>query len=77
MVALLQASCLKVMHSASEDLQALHHAYGVLPAPLFDTQVAAGLVGLDPSMSYQKLVAELCGVPLEKGETCLTGCAVP
>lgn len=69
MVALLQASCLKVMHSASEDLQALHHAYGVLPAPLFDTQVAAGLVGLDPSMSYQKLVAELCGVPLEKGET--------
>lgn len=69
MIALLQAPCLKVMHSASEDLQALHHTYGVLPQPLFDTQVAAGLVGLDPSMSYQKLVAELCGVPLEKGET--------
>lgn len=69
MIALLQAPCLKVMHSASEDLQALHHTYGVLPQPLFDTQVAASLVGLDPSMSYQKLVAELCGVPLEKGET--------
>src|SRR5690606_10928113 len=30
----------KVMHSASEDLQALHHTYGILPRPLFDTQVA-------------------------------------
>ncbi|SDD22058.1 ribonuclease D [Aquimonas voraii] len=69
MRALLDAPTLKVMHSASEDLQALHHAYGCLPAPLFDTQIAAGLAGLDPSLSYQKLVAELCGVTLEKGET--------
>lgn len=69
MIEFLQAPCLKVMHSASEDLQALHHTYGCLPRPLFDTQVAAALAGLDPSLSYQKLVAELCGVPLEKGET--------
>lgn len=66
---LLQSPALKVMHSAGEDLQALHHAYGCLPVPLFDTQTAAGLAGLDPSLSYQKLVAELCGVALEKGET--------
>lgn len=69
MIELLRAPCLKVMHSAGEDLQALHHTYGCLPTPLFDTQIAAGMVGLPPSMSYQKLVAELCGVPLEKGET--------
>lgn len=67
--ALLESPALKVMHSASEDLQALQHAYACLPMPLFDTQIAAGLAGLDPSLSYQKLVAELCGVVLEKGET--------
>jgi len=69
LLALLGAGALKVMHSASEDLQAMQHAYGCLPAPLFDTQIAAGLCGLDPSTSYQKLVAELCQVSLEKGET--------
>ncbi|MFN7784076.1 MAG: ribonuclease D [Lysobacterales bacterium] len=69
MCELLSSPALKVMHSASEDLQALHRAYATLPAPLFDTQIAAGLAGLDPSLSYQKLVAELCGVTLEKGET--------
>jgi ribonuclease D len=68
-VSLLESPVLKVMHSAGEDLQALHHAYGALPRPLFDTQVAAALCGLDPTLSYQKLVAQLCTVTLEKGET--------
>lgn len=66
---LLRAQALKVMHSASEDLQALQRAYGELPRPLFDTQIAAGLCGMDPGLSYQKLVDQLCGVQLEKGET--------
>lgn len=66
---LLRAPTLKVMHSASEDLQALLHACGELPRPLFDTQIAAGLAGMDPGLSYQKLVEQLCGIRLEKGET--------
>lgn len=70
LVALIEGRGLtKVMHSASEDLQALHHHYGVLPQPLFDTQVAAAMCGLGAGLSYQKLVAELLGVQLEKGET--------
>jgi len=68
-VGVLQSPALKVMHSAGEDLQALQHAYGALPRPLFDTQIAAALCGLDPTLSYQKLVAQLCSVALEKGET--------
>lgn len=60
---------LKVMHSASEDLVALQHACGVVPAPLFDTQVAAALAGVAAGAGYQRLVQDLVGVALPKGET--------
>jgi ribonuclease D len=60
---------LKVMHSASEDLVALQHACGVVPAPLFDTQVAAALAGIAAGAGYQRLVQDLLGVALPKGET--------
>lgn len=62
-------SVLKVMHSASEDLVALAHDVGALPTPLFDTQIAAALCGIGAGMGYQKLVQELTGVTLAKGET--------
>ena len=68
-VEFLGASTIKGMHSASEELQAFHHTYAALPRPLFDTQLAAGLCGMDPGMSYQRLVASLCDIVLEKGET--------
>lgn len=59
----------KVMHSASEDLVAFRHTCGVAPAPLFDTQVAAALAGVGGGLGYQKLVQEIAGVALPKGET--------
>ena len=60
---------LKVMHSASEDLVAFSHACGVLPSPLFDTQIATALAGIGAGMGYQKLVQAVTGVSLAKGET--------
>jgi ribonuclease D len=60
---------LKVMHSASEDLVAFKRACGTLPAPLFDTQIAAALAGVGGGMGYQRLVHERLGVTLAKGET--------
>ena len=66
---LADARTLKVMHSASEDLIALRQACGVVPQPLFDTQVAAALTGLGAGLGYQKLVQQVEGVVLEKGET--------
>lgn len=59
----------KVLHSGSEDLEIFVRHGGCAPRPLFDTQVAAGLCGLGPSLSYQALVRELCDIELEKGET--------
>lgn len=60
---------LKVMHSASEDLIALRRACGVVPAPLFDTQIAAALAGIGSGMGYQRLVQDRLGIALAKGET--------
>ena len=60
---------LKVIHSCSEDLEVLRYALGVLPRPLFDTQIAAAFVGLGFSLGYQALVKEITSVELSKHET--------
>jgi ribonuclease D len=66
---LLDGAVTKVMHSASEDLQALARGVGAVPAPLFDTQVAAAMTGYGAGLGYQKLVEAVTGAQLEKGET--------
>lgn len=60
---------LKLMHSPSEDLVAFMHSCGVVPRPLYDTQLAAALAGIGAGVGYQKLVEQLTGVTLAKGET--------
>jgi len=62
-------SIVKIMHSPSEDLVAFKHACNVVPKPLFDTQLAAALTGVGGGLGYQKLVEQLTGVALPKGET--------
>ncbi|MGH8040576.1 MAG: ribonuclease D [Rudaea sp.] len=61
--------CVCVMHSASEDLEALAGILPAGPATLFDTQIAAAMAGFGFGLSYQKLVAALLGIDLPKGET--------
>ncbi|AIF48383.1 ribonuclease D [Dyella japonica] len=58
-----------VMHSASEDLEALSPLLPHGPRQLFDTQIAAAFVGMGLGISYRALVAELVGAELDKGET--------
>ncbi|GAB5449984.1 MAG: ribonuclease D [Halioglobus sp.] len=62
-------SVIKVLHSASEDLEVFQHWLGVLPQPLFDTQRAAALLNIGFGMGYSSLVEALTGVVLPKGET--------
>ncbi len=60
---------IKVLHSASEDLEVFQNWLGVQPVPLFDTQRAAAMAGLDFGMGYRAVVEQLCGEDLPKGET--------
>ena len=58
-----------VMHSASEDLEALATRLPRGIAKLFDTQIAAAFAGLGAGLGYQKLVSQLLGIDLPKAET--------
>ena len=59
----------KVLHACSEDLEVLLRLTGSLPAPLFDTQLAAAYLNLGFSMGYSRLVKEVLDLDLPKGET--------
>ncbi|UVE16516.1 ribonuclease D [Pseudomonas sp. LS44] len=59
----------KVLHATSEDLEVFQRLAGASPVPLFDTQIAAAYLNLGFSMGYSRLVQELLGIELPKGET--------
>ncbi|MFQ6371046.1 ribonuclease D [Shewanella sp. YIC-542] len=59
----------KVLHSCSEDLEVFAHDGGIQPAPLLDSQIAAGLAGNGHGLGYAKLVQQYLGVALDKGES--------
>jgi ribonuclease D len=58
-----------VFHAAKQDLEAFYLTYGVLPQPIFDTQIAAALLGYPPQVGYASLVKDLINVDLDKGAT--------
>lgn len=64
---ILQGPALAVLHAASQDLEVLELACGVVPSRMFDTQIAAGFVGLS-SPSLSELHERELGTPLPKGD---------
>ncbi|MFC7052867.1 ribonuclease D [Hansschlegelia quercus] len=59
-------SVLKVFHSGRQDIEIFHHLSGHVPHPVFDTQVAAMVLGYGDSVSYDQLVQRTTGVALDK-----------
>jgi len=59
----------KALHACSEDLEIFALLLGALPVNLFDTQVAAAMVGQGFSVGYARLVEQMLGVHLPKDET--------
>ncbi len=57
---------LKVFHSARQDLEIFFLIMDTLPAPIFDTQVAAMVCGFGDSVGYDKLVRKLTGQRIDK-----------
>ena len=66
---LVDAQTVIVMHACQEDLELMHHHLGVMPANVFDTQLANAFVSTDYSLSYAALVERTLGVALEKHQT--------
>ncbi|GHU01936.1 ribonuclease D [Alphaproteobacteria bacterium] len=58
----------KIMHSGRQDVEIFYHLAGIIPAPLFDTQVAAMVCGYGEQVSYQQLVNDICRIALDKGQ---------
>jgi ribonuclease D len=52
-----------------EDLEVLRDFLNIVPAPVFDTQVAAALAGYGPSLSLANLVQQRLQITLDKSET--------
>ncbi len=61
--------CDWVLHSGRQDIEVFYQAAGQMPACIFDTQIAAGLLGFAPQMGYATLVKELFGKELAKSHT--------
>ena len=57
---------LKVFHSARQDIEIVYHLAGVIPHPIFDTQVAAMVCGFGEAVSYSMLVKRLLNRNLDK-----------
>jgi ribonuclease D len=57
---------MKVFHAARQDIEIVYHRGGLIPHPVFDTQVAAMVCGFGDSVSYDQLVHKLTGARLDK-----------
>jgi ribonuclease D len=62
-------SITKIFHSARQDLEIFYHLRKSIPTPLFDTQIAGGILGYDSQMGYANLAREILGVELDKSQT--------
>jgi len=58
-----------VLHSARQDIEVIYQTAGAMPVAIFDTQVAAALLGMPPQLGYAGLVKELFDVDIHKVHT--------
>lgn len=67
--AIYDPAIIKVFHSCRQDLEIFYQLTGKLPAPVFDTQVAAPLLGYQDNTGYAMLVSNLLNINLNKAHT--------
>jgi ribonuclease D len=66
-----------LVHAGRQDLEIFFERYGVVPRRVYDIQVAAAFAGLGSSLPYGRLVQELTGTKLAKGESYSDWCHRP
>ncbi len=68
---------IKVLHSVGEDLEIFRLLTGTFPDPLFDTQIAAAMLGMPLQCRYENLVEQTFGVHLPGGQARSDWCRRP
>ena len=63
---LVNENIVKVFHAPDQDFDIFLHLFGELPKNIFDTQIAAGVIGLDDVMGYGRLCKALLHINLDK-----------
>lgn len=66
---MLDRNITKLFHAGRQDLEIIFRTIGVLPSPIFDTQIAAALLGHTQQIGYASLVHAECGVTLKKADS--------
>jgi len=57
----------KVMHGCRQDIEIFYKLSGIIPQPLFDTQIAAMACGFGDAVSYENLIRKTVNVRIDKG----------
>ena len=57
---------IKVFHAGRQDVEIFFHRAGAIPAPVFDTQIAAMVCGFGDSAGYETLVSKLANGRIDK-----------
>jgi len=63
---LMDESSIKVLHSATQDLEIFLQILGAVPTPIFDTQIAASVCGLGEQPGYASLVQAMLDIRIDK-----------
>ncbi|MBO6657377.1 MAG: ribonuclease D [Pseudomonadales bacterium] len=66
---LVDPDVIKVLHAGSEDMEVFQYALGIVPTPVYDTQLASAVLGVGFSIGYQALVEHYLGISLPKDQT--------
>ncbi len=66
---LFDAKILKLVHAGWQDLKIFHQRTGRVPSPVFDTQIAASVLGMPAQAAYASVVREFLGVDVKKGHS--------
>lgn len=66
---LFDTNILKVLHAAGQDLELIYHMTGKLPEPIFDTQIAAAMLGEGEQTGYAALIKSMLNIDLDKSQT--------
>ncbi|WAR45543.1 ribonuclease D [Methylomonas rapida] len=67
--AIYNPSITKVLHSCRQDLEIFYQLTGRIPEPIFDTQIAAPLLGFQENPGYAMLVSSFLNINLNKAHT--------